>query len=458
MALTHEARVPKFTDIFIERPVLAVVISLTLILIGLRSAMDLPVLQYPTIESSSLEITTPYIGASAEVVQGFITDPIERAAASIPGVDYIDSRTVAGLSTVTVFLELNESSSDALAELSSRLGQIRFELPVAAEDPSVEVRRADRPQAGFYLDVPLTGGWSRARVTDYLNRAVNPKFAAIPGVQRVTLEGGRFPAMRIWLDPDRMAMFNVSAQDVEAALAGNNIIATIGHSENANQRIDLMVDTSLQQTAEFERMVIRESAGSLIRIGDVARVELGEEEGLEIARITQKQAVFIAIWPLPGANELAIADHMYVVIDEVNRSLPDGLHIGIGYDVTKYMRNALREIFITLAETIALVGVVVVAFMGSFRSALVPLITIPISLLGAVAAMSMMGFSLNLLTVLAIVLSVGLVVDDAIVVVENVARYMREGMSRIQAALASSRQLLAPILAMTITIDRKSDV
>ncbi len=452
MALTHEARVPKFTDIFIERPVLAVVISLTLILIGLRSAMDLPVLQYPTIESSSLEITTPYIGASAEVVQGFITDPIERAAASIPGVDYIDSRTVAGLSTVTVFLELNESSSDALAELSSRLGQIRFELPVAAEDPSVEVRRADRPQAGFYLDVPLTGGWSRARVTDYLNRAVNPKFAAIPGVQRVTLEGGRFPAMRIWLDPDRMAMFNVSAQDVEAALAGNNIIATIGHSENANQRIDLMVDTSLQQTAEFERMVIRESAGSLIRIGDVARVELGEEEGLEIARITQKQAVFIAIWPLPGANELAIADHMYVVIDEVNRSLPDGLHIGIGYDVTKYMRNALREIFITLAETIALVGVVVVAFMGSFRSALVPLITIPISLLGAVAAMSMMGFSLNLLTVLAIVLSVGLVVDDAIVVVENVARYMREGMSRIQAALASSRQLLAPILAMTITL------
>ncbi|MFP6814973.1 MAG: efflux RND transporter permease subunit, partial [Pseudomonadales bacterium] len=321
-----------------------------------------------------------------------------------------------------------------------------------AEDPSVEVIRADRPQAGFYLDVPLTGDLSLAQVTDYLSRVVNPKFAAIPGVQRITLEGGRFPAMRIWLNPDRMAMFNVSAQDVEAALARNNVIATIGHSENANQRIDLMVDTSLQRTVEFERMVIRQSAGSLIRIGDVARVELGEEEGLEKARITQQDAVFIAIWPLPGANELAIADHMYVVLDEVNRQLPDGLHIGIGYDVTKYMRNALREIFITLAETIALVGVVVVAFMGSFRTALVPLITIPISLLGAVAAMSMMGFSLNLLTVLAVVLSVGLVVDDAIVVVENVARYMREGMSRIEAALASSRQLLAPILAMTITL------
>jgi len=452
MALTHEARIPKFTDVFIERPVVAVVISLALVLIGIRSAMDLPVLQYPKIESSSLEITTPYVGAPADVVQGFITDPIESAAASIPGVDYIQSNTVAGLSTVTVFLKLNENSTDALAELSSRLGQIRFELPAGAEDPSVEVRRADRPQAGFYLPIPLTGGLSRAQVTDYLNRVVNPQFAAIPGVQRITLEGGRLPAMRIWLDPDRMAMFNVSAQDIAVALSRNNIIATIGHSENADQRIDLMVDTSLQQVGEFERMVIRQSEGSLIRLRDVARVELGEEEGRAIARVTQQPAVFIAIWPLPGANEIEIADRMYVVLDEVNRNLPDGMHISIGHDVTEYMRNALRGIFITLGETVALVGLVVVAFMGSIRTALVPLIAIPISLLGAVAAMQMMGFSLNLLTVLAIVLSVGLVVDDAIVVVENVARYMREGMSRIEAALASSRQLLSPLVAMSITL------
>jgi multidrug efflux pump len=356
------------------------------------------------------------------------------------------------MSTVTVWLKLNEDSTDALAELTSRLGQVRFELPEGAEDPAVTVRRADRPQAGWYIDVPLTGGLSRSEVTDYLTRRVNPVLGSIPGVQRVTLGGGRRPAMRIWLDPDRMAMFNVSAEDVASALTRNNIIATIGQAENANQRIDLMVDTSLQRMAEFERMVIRETDDALIRIGDVARVELGEEEGQQQTRITQDDAVFVAVWPLPGANEIDIADRMYVVLEQINPTLPEGLHLRMGFDVTLYMRNALREIFITLAETVLLVGVVVVALMGAFRTALVPLVTIPISLLGAVAAMAVMGFSLNLLTVLAIVLSVGLVVDDAIVVVENVARYMREGMSRTQAALASSRQLFSPIIAMTLTL------
>ena len=452
MSLTHEARVPKFTDIFVERPVVAIVICLGLVLMGLRAASSLPVLQYPQIDSASLVIQTPYVGASAEVVQGFITDPIERAASTVPGIDFISSQSTSGMSTVTVFLKLNEDSTDALAELSSRLGQIRFELPAGAEDPSVSVARADRPQAGFYLTVEVAETASRAAITDYLQRSVVPRFSSIAGVQSVDLPGGRRPAMRIWLNSENMAMFNVSAQDVEQALSRNNMIATIGRSENADQRIDLMVDTSLQGVEEFERLVIRESEGALIRIRDVARVELGEEEGIQHARVNQKSVVFIAIYPLPGANEIDIADEMYVMIDALNAAMPDGLFIRIGFDVTKYMRSALREIFITLVETVLLVGLVVVVFMGSFRSALVPLVTIPISLLGAVAAMSLMGFSLNLLTVLAIVLSVGLVVDDAIVVVENVARYMREGLSRPQAALASSRQLLSPIIAMTITL------
>lgn len=255
-------------------------------------------------------------------------------------------------------MKLNEDSTDALAELASRLDQIRFELPAGAEDPAVRVRRADRPNAGFYLDVLLEDGMSRAEVTDYLSRKVNPLLSAIPGVQRVGLEGGRLPAMRVWLDPDRMATFNVSAQDVEAALTRNNIIATIGRSENADQRIDLLVDTALQNTAEFERMVIRETADSLIRISDVARVELGEEEGEVKARLTQDPVVYISIWPAPGANEIAIADNLYAALDKINTTLPAGLHIGVGYDVTLYMRNALREIFITLAETVLLVGVV----------------------------------------------------------------------------------------------------
>jgi len=450
--LPKTTQIPRVTDIFVERPVVAIVISLLLVLIGVRAALELPVLQYPKIESSSLIITTPYIGAAAATVQGFVTEPIERAAASVPGVDYVDSQTQAGMSTVTAWLKLNEDSTRALAELNTRLSQIRFELPAGAEDPSVTVERADRPQAGWYLDVPIYEGMDRALLTDYLVRQINPRFAAIDGVLKVTLEGGREPAMRVWLDPDRMAVFNVSTEDVTAALSRNNIIATIGSSENTSRRIDLLMDSNLTSEAQFGQLVIAEVDGALIRLSDIARVELGAVEATGTTRISNQPAVFIAIYPLPGANEIAIADAMYEVIDDLAADLPDGMKIEIGFDITQYMRSALREITITLVETILLVGVVVIMLMGSIRTALVPLVTIPISLLGAVAAMSVMGFSLNLLTVLAIVLSVGLVVDDAIVVVENVARYMREGMSRYEAALASSRQLFAPIIAMTLTL------
>ena len=439
-------------DVFVQRPVLAMVISLALTLVGVYALRSLPVLQFPRIESSSLVITTPFVGASAERVQGFITDPIERVAATVPGVDYVDSNTLAGLSTVTVWLKLNEDSTRALAELTSRLQQIRFELPDGAEDPSIQVMRADKQGAGFYLDVPVTGTLTRAGVTDYLTRHVNPRLAAISGVQRIGLEGGRAPAMRVWLDPARLQAFNVSAEEVEQALRHNNVVATLGRSENARQRIDLLANTTLKTPADFETLIIRERDGAMVRLRDVARIELGEVEGENNARLDNRNAVYISVWPLPGANEIAIADALYRELDAINRTLPTGMHIGIGYDITLYMRAALKEIFTTLAETILLVGLVVLALMGSVRTALVPLVTIPVSLLGAMAAMMLMGFSLNLLTVLAIVLSVGLVVDDAIVVVENVARHMRAGKSRIEAALASSRQLLAPIIGMTITL------
>ena len=448
----RDAAEPRFTDIFVRRPVLPIALCLVVTLIGVRVALDMPVQQYPTIESASLVVTTPYVGASADVVQGFVTDPIERVAATIPGVDFIESDTRAGMSIVTVFLKLNEDSADALAELSTRLGQIRFELPERAEDPAVEVQRADRPIAGWYLGTRLDGRMSRAEVTDYLRREVSPQLAAIPGVQKIWVGGGRLPAMRIWLDPERMAMFNLSTQDIERALTRNNIVATIGHAENADQRVDLMVNTSLTRAEEFERMVVRESAGALVRLRDVARIELGEEEGLDLGRLNHDTTVFLGVYPSPGSNEIDIADAMYVAVDEINANMPAGLELEIAEDVTVYMRAALTEIFTTLAETILLVGLVVVVMMGSVRTALVPLVTIPISLLGAVAAMSLMGFSFNLLTVLAIVLSVGLVVDDAIVMVENVARHMREGASRLQAALVSARQLASPIIAMTLTL------
>jgi multidrug efflux pump len=442
---------PNALDIFVQRPLLAVVISLVLVLLGVRAAVEMPVLEFPEIESASLIITTPYVGAAAATVQGFVTDPIERAAATIPGVDYVDSTTTAGLSRVKVWLKLNESSTLALAELTARLGQIRFELPAGAEDPAVEVERTDASNAIFYLDVNLAGR-SVAEVTDYMTRYVVPVMSSIPGVQHVPIIGGRAPAMRIWLDPAKLNYFNVSAEQVRQALASNNVIAPIGRTENAQQRIDLQTSATLQTRQDFENLVVKNVDGAIVRISDVARVELGEVEGEEIARISQRDTIYLAVYGLPGANELQIGNHLYGVLDQINATLPDGMEITVGYDGTLYMRDALKEIFITLAETVLLVGIVVLLFMGSLRSALVPLVTIPISLLGAMATIYAMGFSFNLLTVLAIVLSVGLVVDDAIVVVENVARFMREGMSRREAALASSRQLLTPIIGMTITL------
>lgn len=438
-------------DVFVRRPILAIVISLAFLLIGSFAALKISVLQFPKIESAAIIISTGYPGASADVVQGFVTEPIERVAATIPGVDYVDSNTTAGTSTVTAWLDLNVSSTDALAELSARLNEIRSDLPAAAKDPSIQVQRTDRPYAVIYLSA-LSDRLSRAELTDFLVREVNPQLSSIDGVQRISLEGGRNPAMRVWIDPRKMSAFNLAADDVLDALRNNNVVAAIGRTENDQQRINLLSNATLTTVAEFERLIVRESDGSLIRLSDIARIELGEDRKQDDARLNRDRTVYIAVWPLPGANEIDIGDQVYERVDQLNAGLPPGLEITMAYDGTVYMRNALTEIFITLFETVSLVGLVVLLMMGSIRTALVPLVTIPISILGSIAAMAAMGFTMNLLTVLAVVLSVGLVVDDAIVVVENVARHMREGHGRMQAALESSRELLSPIIAMTVTL------
>jgi len=438
-------------DIFVRRPVLAIVISLTFLLLGALAAVKISVLQFPKIESAAIIINTAYPGASADVVQGFVSEPIERVAATIPGVDYVDSNTTAGISTVTAWLDLNVSSTDALAELSARLNEIRSDLPIAAKDPAIQVQRTDRPYAVMYLSA-LSDHLSRAELTDFLVREVNPLLSSIDGVQRISLEGGRNPAMRVWIDPRKMSAFNLAADDVLNALRGNNVVAAIGRTENNQQRINLLSNASLTTVSEFERLVVRESEGSLIRLSDIARIELGEDRKQDDARLNRDRTVYVAVWPLPGANEIDIGDQVYERMAEINAALPKGMELNMAYDGTVYMRNALTEIFITLFETVSLVGLVVLLMMGSIRTALVPLVTIPISILGSIAAMAAMGFTMNLLTVLAVVLSVGLVVDDAIVVVENVARHMREGHGRLQAALESSRELLSPIIAMTATL------
>ncbi len=449
--MSHDQGKPNVMDIFVKRPVLAIVLSLLIVLAGLSASSKISVQQYPKIESASLVISTVYTGASAKVVKGYVTEPIERVTSTVPGVDYVDSVTTSGLSKVTAWLELNHSTTSALAELTTKLNQIKFELPTGAEDPSIEIIRADSPYAVFYLDVQADS-LPRSEVSDYLTRNVLPSITDIPGVQKSTLEGGRNPAMRVWLDADKLAIYDLSAVDVFNALQANNTIATLGYSENDQQRIDLLANTSLKGVEDFKQLIVREIDGTQLRLQDVATVEIGEAEGLVTARLDDRETVFIAVWALPGANEIEIGDALYTKLDGINQILPDGMEISIGYDGTSYMRDSIKEIFSTLAETILLVGIVILAMMGSLRTALVPLITIPISILGAVAIISMMGFSLNILTILAVVLSVGLVVDDAIVVVENVARHMREGKSRLDAALVSSRQLLVPVIAMTLTL------
>jgi multidrug efflux pump len=442
---------PSFTDVFIRHPVLAIVVNLVIVLMGWRALSTLPVQQYPKIESSSVIITTVYYGASAEAVRGFLTTPIERSVSAISGVDYVESTSRAGVSTVTVHLKLNHSSTAALAEVTARLQQVRSELPSEAEPPAVEVQRADRPYASFYLsfssserDVPA--------VTDWLARTLQPQLSTLPGVQRVSFEGARQLAMRVWIDPDRLAAVGLSPGDVHAALRRNNYLAAVGQTKGNLVQVNLLANTDLRSVEEFNDLIVADRGGAIVRLSDVARVELGAEEASMVAKYGGDEAVYLGVWPLVGTNEIDVAHRLRAEMERIRPTLPADIEMNLAYDATTFMEDALKEIVKTLTETILIVGLVVFLFMGSLRTALVPLVAMPISLIGAAIVMYAFGFSLNLLTILAAVLSVGLVVDDAIVVVENVERHVRLGKSRVQAALVGARELVGPIIAMTITL------
>ncbi len=440
-----------FTDIFIKHPVLAVVVNLVIILAGWRALTTLPVQQYPKIESSSVVITTIYYGASAETVRGFLSTPIERVVSAISGVDYVDSTSRAGVSTVTVHLKLNHNSTAALAEVTARLQQVRAELPADAEPPALEIQRADRPYASFYLSFSSTER-SVPAVTDWLLRTLQPQLSTLSGIQRVTFEGGRQIAMRIWIDPDRLASLNLSPGDVQAALRRNNFLAAVGRTKGNVVQLNLLANTDLRSTGEFEELIVADRGGAIVRLKDVAQVERGAEEAEMIAKYNKTEGVYLGVWPVPGANEIEVAQRLRDEMERIRPTLPKDIDMRLVWDGTMFMRNALTEITKTLSETILIVALVVFLFMGSVRTALVPLVAMPVSLIGAAIFMFAFGFSLNLLTLLAIVLSVGLVVDDAIVVVENVERHVRLGKSRIDAALAGARELIGPIIAMTITL------
>lgn len=440
-----------FTDIFIKHPVLAVVVNLVIVLAGWRALSTLPVQQYPKIESSSVIITTVYYGASAETVRGFLTTPIERVVSAISGVDYLESTSRAGVSTVTVHLKLNHNSTAALAEVTARLQQVRSELPAEAEPPMIEVQRADRPYASFYLSF-TSPERSVPALTDWLLRTLQPQLATLPGVQRVTIEGGRQIALRVWIDPDRLAAYNLSPGDVQAALRRNNYLAAVGRTKGHLVQVNLLANTDLRSAGEFEELIVADRGGAIVRLRDVARVEHGAEEAEMIAMYNKTEGVYLGIWPLVGSNEIEVAHRLREEMDRIRPTLPKDIDMQLVWDGTMFMESAITEITKTLGETILIVAAVVFLFMGSIRTALVPLVAMPVSLVGAALFMYAFGFSLNLLTILAIVLAVGLVVDDAIVVVENVERHVRQGKSRVQAAIVGARELVGPLVAMTITL------
>src|SRR6202142_2872887 len=440
-----------FTDIFIRRPVLATVVSLIILIAGLQAIRWLNIRQYPLSENATVTVTTVYVGASANLVRGFVTQPLERAIAAADGIDYMESASKLGLSTITVHLRLNYDSKKALGEISSKVDQVRNDLPPEAEIPTLTIATADSQFASAYLSFS-SDILEANQITDYLVRVVQPRLTALAGVQKADILGGRTFAMRIWLKPDRLAAFNISPTEVRTALMANNFLSAVGHTKGSLVEVNLTANTDLRSVEEFKNLVVRQNGDQLVRLSDIADVVLGAEDYDSEVRLSGERAVFMGIWALPNANSLDVIREVRKEMDGIQKELPTGLTARIAYDATQYISDALHEVIKTLGMTLAIVSVVIFLFLGSFRSVLIPLIAIPLSLIGAVFLMQVLGFTLNLLTLLAIVLAVGLVVDDAIVVVENVERHVREGKTPTDAALLGARELVGPVIAMTITL------
>ena len=441
----------KFTDLFVHRPVLAIVASLLIIIAGLQAIGSLNVRQYPKSDNAVVTVTTVYTGASAELVRGFITTPLERAIAAADGIDYLQSQSAQGVSTISARLRLNYDPIKALSEISSKVDQVRGDLPPEAEIPIINVESADSQFASAYLSF-TSDELQQNEITDYLVRVVQPRLSALAGVQRADVLGGRTFAMRIWLDPARMAAFNVSPAQVRQALSANNVLAAVGKTKGSLVQVNLTANTDMRSVEDFKRLVIREDKGALVRIEDIGQVVLGAEDYDTEVRFSGQTAVFMGIWPLPNANSLDVIKRVRAEMIAIDKQLPNGLSARIAYDGTDYIENAIKEVVKTLSETLLIVVIIIFLFLGSMRSAIIPVVTIPLSLIGAMFLMQVFGFTINLLTLLAIVLSVGLVVDDAIVVVENVERHLSEGKTPLNAALLSGRELVSPIISMTITL------
>jgi len=441
----------RLTDLFVKRPVLAIVVNLIILIAGLQSMRALSVRQYPRSDIAIVRVSTTYVGANADLVRGFITTPLERVIASADGIDYMESSSAQSLSTITVHLKLNYDTNAALTQIQAKVAQVRNDLPPEAEAPIIELETADTQFAAIYLGFS-SANLDQNQITDYLTRVVQPKLSAISGVQRADILGKRTFAMRIWLKPEKMAALGISPTQLREALSRNNYLSALGRTKGSMVSVNLVANTDLRTPGEFRQLVVKEQDGVIVRLGEVADVVLGAEDYEQDVRFNGETATFIGIWALPTANSLDVVRSVRKVMPEIEAQVPVGMKVGIPYDSTEYIQDAINEVLRTLTETLLIVIVVIFLFLGSVRAVIIPIVANPISLVGAVFLMLAAGFTINLLTLLAIVLSVGLVVDDAIVMVENVERHLHSSKSAVRAAIDAARELVGPIIAMTITL------
>jgi len=438
-----------FTDIFIRRPVLSSVISLIILLLGLRSVGILEVREFPQMQTTVIRVTTVYPGASSDLVQGFITTPLQRAIAQARGIDFMTSTSAKGVSTIQVHMQLNYSTDAAVAEIQAKVASQRNTLPAETEDPVIE-SGGDDTFALMYLGF-LSNTVPGTQITDYAIRVIQPQVQALPGVAKAEVYGQEL-AMRVWLDPARMQALDVTAEEVAAVLRANNYLAGIGSTKAKYVSINLDANTDLASEAEFKKLVVKTRGEKVVHLEDIARVELGAEQYQTRVLYQGVPSVFLAVETAPGANPLDVANRVNALMPSIQAQLPKGVTGGVAYDGSVYIRDSIKEVYITLAESVLIVLLVIFLSLGSARAALVPAVAVPLSMVGATFIMWLLGFSVNLLTLLAMVLAIGLVVDDAIIVVENVHRHVEKGNSRIQAAISAARELAVPIIAMTTTL------
>ncbi|MBV8889003.1 MAG: MexW/MexI family multidrug efflux RND transporter permease subunit [Alphaproteobacteria bacterium] len=439
-----------FTDIFIKRPVLALVVSLLILLIGARAMQGLQIRQYPKLSNTTITVTTVYPGASPDLIQGFITTPIEQAVATAEGIDYLTSNSIQGTSTVTAYIRLNYDPSQALTDIMAKVQQVKYLIPAEAQDPII-LKATGQTTAVMYLGF-ASPDLSSAAISDYLTRVVQPLLATVDGVASADILGGQSFAMRLWLDPARMAARGISADDVAAAIRTNNYQSAPGQAKGFYTVTNVEAGTGLADVDQFKHMVVKAKNGAVVRLEDVATIDLGAQSWTSSVSMNGQHAVFIGVQATPTGNPLTLVAGVRALMPEIERNMPPALKMQVAYDSTKFIQASIDEVKMSLGQAVVIVVVVIFLFLGSFRAVLIPIVTIPLSLIGAGSLMAALGFSLNLLTLLAMVLAIGLVVDDAIVVVENIYRHIEEGRSPPQAALIGAREIAGPVISMTLTL------